>query len=215
VDSRRDTATEAERERYYRGIRRSTSGIETLRPGAIETATFLLTETKASFDRAAGGATNTESKATVFLSIVASAASALGLFGAHGDRTHVMTRNLAIATTLIVAALVSILWTLRAKWFPSPNLNAYVSAAMVAEDNRIGLSLALAEYYGEMRVRLETRNRRDARVLFVAYAATAAAALTLLLDVAGLSRETSSPKRPISSQSVHARLKTPTVRGSP
>ncbi|HTD33293.1 MAG TPA: hypothetical protein VK665_06515 [Candidatus Elarobacter sp.] len=188
MDSNYEVATSAERERRYREVRRITSGIVPIRPGAIETASVLLAETKSSFDRIVAGSANIESKATVFLGIVAGTASALGLFAAHGDRAQLARPVLPIAMALVVIALVSLLCVLRAKWFPSPNLGPYVSAAMVQEDNRIGVSFVLAEYYGEMRARLHAENRRDARFLLTAYTATAIAAFVLLLDAAATSR---------------------------
>jgi hypothetical protein len=172
----------AERERSYRVIRGAMAAIEVVRPGAVETATFLLSEAESSFVHTVAESANLESKATTLLGIVAGATSVLGVFGTRDGKAIFATPAVAVAMIFVVIALVCLLYILRAKRFDSPDLGSFISAAMIREDNRPGLALVLAETYRTMRHRLRLDSRDDGRALFLAYAATAAASLALLLN---------------------------------
>jgi hypothetical protein len=185
VDPIDDAVTEADPEQRYREVRERVLAAGTPRPGATETASFLVDQTKASFDRTLANATNVESKATVLLGIVAAAATALGLFGAHGGSGLFATPIGGLAGILVVLSMIALLCALPARELTGPNLDPYVSPAMVREDNRIGLALALAEHYGTMQARVRAQIRRDRRILLTAYLAVGAAAVLLVLNAAG------------------------------
>lgn len=176
--------SEAERERSYFGVRRATAAVEVLRPGAIETATLLLAEVKVSFEHKVDESANLESKATTSLGIVAGATSVLGVFGTRDGKIVVTTPTVIAAMMCVVAALVCLLYILRAKRFGSPRLGSYISAAMVREDNRLGLILTVAETYRYLRDEFERALRSDRHALFIAYAAIATASILLLINVA-------------------------------
>ncbi|HEX3462831.1 MAG TPA: hypothetical protein VHS78_02090 [Candidatus Elarobacter sp.] len=214
MESGNDTATEAEREHTYREIRRATSGI-TVRPGANETASFLLAEMKASFERAVAALASLESKATALLGVVVAAASALGLFGFHGEPARAATPTVLAAMALTIVALVALLWVLRAKDSLSPNLSSYVSGAMMREDNRIGVSLALAEYYGKVRAKVALRYRNESRLLFAAYLGIAAAAVILLFDAASTVHRNDDESHSVRMQQHHDAATQPPKRPTP
>lgn len=180
-----ETVSEADREQRYREVRKWTLAAGTPRPGAFETASFLVDQAKASFERTLANATNVESKATVLLGIVAAAATGLGLFGARSGSGLFATSLGGVAGILVVVAMIALLCALPARELTGPNLDPYVSPAMVREDNRIGLALALAEHYGTMQARVRAQIRSDRRILLTAYLAVGAAAVLLVLNAAG------------------------------
>ena len=225
MDVGHESLDEGERERRYREIRAATAAFGAIPPGATETASFLLNETKASFDRAVADLTALEAKATVVLGIVAAAATALGLFGGRPGSALFATPLLAVAAILIIIALITILSVLRAKGLPSPNLVSFLSPAIARRDHRIALALALAEYYATAQTVLRADGRRQARLLFTAYGSLSTAAVVLLLNAAvtmhpDTARRAASsfghrpptngsPNRPTSSYNAGARLHEP------
>jgi hypothetical protein len=181
----------AERERSYHAIRRTVAAIDVVRPGAIETANFLLDEAKSSFARTVSQSANLESKATTLLGIVAGATGVLGVFGTRDGRAAIETPLVGIATVCILISLVCLFYVLRAKRFESPDISSYVSAAIVREDNRLGLALALAESYRYVRARWARDVRIEGSVLFSAYLATALASIFILANAVSDHREPS------------------------
>lgn len=179
---------EADRERSYDAIRSVTEGLDAVRPGAIETAAFLLAEAKTSFERTAADSANLESKATAALGIVAGATSVLGVFGTRDGKPIIATPIVTAAMCCVLVALVCLLYMLRAKRLESPDIGSYVSAAMVREDNRLGLTLTVAETYLYMRDRFGRTLRQDGRALFLAYMAIAAASISLLVNAVSANR---------------------------
>lgn len=175
--------SEAERKRSYYRVRSATAAIDVLRPGGVETAMFLLGEVKAGYDHKVAESANLESKATTSLGIVAGATSILGVFGTRDGKIVVTTPLVIAAMMCVLAALVCLLYILRAKWFGSPRLGSYISAAMVREDNRLGLILTVAETYRFLRDEFERTLRSDRHALFIAYAAIATASILLLVNV--------------------------------
>jgi hypothetical protein len=146
---------------------------------------FLLAEAKASCDRVSAGSDNLESKATTLLGLVAGASGVLGVFGTSRDgKSIIATPILLGAVALAVIALVCLLYVLRAKRVPTPGVDVLISSGMVAEDNRLGLALAITRMYASMRGLLAREVRSEPRALFCAYVATAAAAVLVLLNVA-------------------------------
>jgi hypothetical protein len=194
VDVEHDSLGQAERERRYREIRAATASFGAIPPGATETASFLLNETKASFDRAVADLTALEAKATVVLGIVAAAATALGLFGGRSGSALFATPLLAVAAILVIIALITILSVLRTKGLPSPNLVSFLSPAIVRRDHRIALALALAEYYATAQTTVRADGRKEARFLFIAYGALSAAAVVLLLNASVTTRPVNAPR---------------------
>jgi hypothetical protein len=171
-----------ERERSYHAIRSAVAAIDVVRPGAIETANFLLDEAKSNFERTVSQSANLESKATTLLGIVAGATGILGVFSTRDGSAAIKTPLVGIATVCILVSLLCLFYILRAKSFESPNMSSYVCAAMVREDNRLGLALALAETYRYVRARWARELRIEGSALFTAHFATVLASVFLLLN---------------------------------
>lgn len=198
VDAGQPTA--AERERSYHAIRRAAAAIDVVRPGAIETAAFLLNEAKTSFERTLAESANIESKATTVLGIVAAATGALGVFGTRDGKLIVATPLVTAATSCVLASLVCLLYILRAKRFASLDVGSYISAATVQEDNRLGLSLVLAELYRQIRDESARHCALEGRALFAAYGAIVAASILLLVNAVGGGPGTAAQSHVVSSQ---------------
>jgi hypothetical protein len=181
--------TDAEREAAYRAVRSAVSAIDALRPGAVDTAMFLLAEAKASCERVSASSDNLESKATTLLGLVAGASGVLGVFGTSRDGKSIVATPLVLgAVALTVAAIVCLLYVLRAKRVRTPGLDVFISSGMVAADNRLGLALTMTRKYASLRNELAREIRSEPRALFYAYTATTAAAVLILLNVAVTSR---------------------------
>jgi len=151
----------------------------------FETAAFLLEEAKAGFERVDSGSSNIESKATSLISIVAGASSALGIFGFSKDgKAVVATPTILAAFTFAVIALICLLYVLRSKHYKDPAIDKYVSAGMVAEDNRVGIALSLAKAYRESRDVLAQTIRYEPLALFIGYVSIATAAGLVLINAA-------------------------------
>lgn len=180
MDSNQPDATQ--RENAYRAIRRATAAIEVVRPGALETAAFLLSEAKANWEHTRADSTNLESKATALLGIVAAASGVLGVFGTRDGKIIVATPLATAAMACVIVALICMLYMLRAKRFDGVDIGPFISGAMVRDDHRIGLTLLVAETVYDMQVQLRREIEYDSRVLFLAYVATGAAAIALLAN---------------------------------
>jgi hypothetical protein len=188
--SERVEPTDADREAAYTAVRSAVAAIEVVRPGAVDTALFLLAEAKASCERVSEHSDNLESKATTLLGLVAGASGMLGVFGTSRDGKSIIATPIVLgAAALTVAAIVCLLYVLRAKRVPIPGLDIFISSAMVADDNRLGLALTITRLYAWMRNELAREIRSEPRALFYAYTATAAAAVLVLLNVAVTSHE--------------------------
>jgi hypothetical protein len=180
VDWNQPDATQ--RENAYRAIRRATAAIEVVRPGALETAAFLVDEAKASYKHSATVSANLESKATALLGVIAAASGVLGVFGSRDGKSIVATPFVAVAMICVLIALTCSLYILRAKRFEYLDLGSFISAGTLREDNRLGLSLVLAETFRTIQIRWRSELRYDSRALFLAYAATGAATIALLVN---------------------------------
>jgi hypothetical protein len=175
--------TDEERQQSYLALRTAVAAIEALRPGAVETATFLLDEAKTSFDRASSRSAALEAKATMLLGIVAGASGALGVFGfARDGKTIAFTLPVFAALIFAVAAMLCLLYLLRTKLLNEPDVGPFISVATLAEDNRPGLALFLATSYYEMTLQQLYDTRHEPRVWLAACLATAAAALLIIMN---------------------------------
>ncbi len=184
-----ETVSNRDREKAYVEVRglidRVPKGSPHLDAPHFETAAFLLEEAKAGFERVDSGSNNIESKATSLISIVAGASSALGIFGFTKDgKAVVATPTILAAFAFAVIALIALLYVLRSKSYKNPGIDAYVSAGMVAEDNRVGVALSLAKAYRESRDVLGETIRYEPLVLFIGYVAIATAAGLVLINAA-------------------------------
>ena len=183
--SKRLGPTDADRQAAYTVVRGAVAAIDVLRPGAVDTAMFLLAEAKASCERVSANSDNLESKATTLLGLVAGASGLLGVFGTARDGKSIIATPVVLgAVAFAVVAIVCLLYVLRTKHVPTPGLDVFISSGMVADDNRLGLALTITRVYASMRNELAREVRSEPRALFCAYAATAAAAILVLLNVA-------------------------------
>jgi hypothetical protein len=176
--------TDDERRQAYEAVRAAVAGIVAFPPGALETAQFLLDEAKAAFERTTARTDRFESKATTLLGLVAGGSGALGVFAlSRGGATISRSPFILAALVFVMISFLSVLYILRSKGLAEVDVAAYVSTEMATRDNRISLALLLAAEYGEMDDRLRLEARNEPRALLVAYAATAVAAVLIVLDV--------------------------------
>jgi hypothetical protein len=112
---------------------------------SLETAQFVLEEAKAGFERADAGSDNVEAKATTFISIVAGASSALGVFGISREgRAVVATPLILLAFLFTAVALSCLLYIVRSKRFSTPDIEPFISPGIASEDNRLVFAVLLA-----------------------------------------------------------------------
>jgi len=179
----RRTISEEERAAAYAELRAIIGRLDESKAPSVETATFLLDTEKDSFGRIYAGSDNLESKATTLLGIVAGATSAFGVFGLAKEGPAVVTPPVIFtAFGFIIVSIVALLYMLRAKTFGIPDMAQYLTAATVGEDNRVALSLVVAERYSQMREQLRREIEAEPNALFIAYAAIAVAATLVVLN---------------------------------
>lgn|GEM_PF-2593352 len=151
----------------------------------VNTALFILDESKASFERVYNGSDSVESKANALLSIVAGASSALGIFGLSKSGTAIIASPILDAALIcVILALACLLYVLRSKGYEHPTTEAYISPAMIEKDHRAGLALYIAETYHDSARELEHVTAMEPLAMFIAYISTAVAAALVLLNVA-------------------------------
>jgi len=175
--------TDEERRRSYAALRATVAEVGTLRPGAVETASFLLDEAKTSFERARSLSGTLENKATMLLGVVAGASGALGVLGfARDSKETIFTPLLVAALGCAVGAILCLLYVLRMKSLEDPDIGPFISVAMLAKDNRPGLALALANAYNDMAQQQLHDVRHEPRAWLAACLATAAAAVLIVIN---------------------------------
>lgn len=175
--------TEEEGKAAYTELRGIITRLDQTKTPSVETATFLLDTEKESFERTYSGSDNLESKATTLLGIVAGATSAFGVFGiAKAGSTLITTPIILTAFGFVIISIVALLYMLRAKTFDIPDMRPYLTAATVGEDNRVALSLVVAQRYREMREQLRRKIEAEPNALFIAYASIAIAAALVVLN---------------------------------
>jgi hypothetical protein len=177
--------SEAEIILHYEQVRRYAEGLGPIRPGMLESATFLLDEAKGDFERVLSSSDSHEEKARAVIAIVAGATSALGIFGVSKDGRAVVASPIVVDSLIFVlVAFVCLLYVLRVKRYKRPNLATYFAGAMAREELRVALRLSLTPAYAKMTAELAHRIRQEPRALFVAYIAVVAAAVLVLLNAA-------------------------------
>lgn len=154
-----------------------------LRPGATETAQFLLGEAKESFQRTAARADRFEAKATTLLGIVAGASGALGAFGLSRAPVRMGSPLVVVALGAITVAMLAALHLLRSKRRIDVDMTPFFSTKIAESDNRFALALTMAQLYGDMTNDLRFELKNDWRILLAAYGATAVAAVLLIANV--------------------------------
>jgi hypothetical protein len=178
-----EAVTDEEREECYVAVRAAIAGIDVLRPGSVETATFLLDEAKSTYEQARIRSGALEAKATMLLGVVVGASSALGILGiARDGKPVVVTPLIGGVLVCAVIAILCLLYVLRVKPLNGPDLAGYASSAMVEEDNRLGLAIVLAAFYIQTAGGLLRDIRAEPRAWFISCTATALAALLVVIN---------------------------------
>jgi hypothetical protein len=186
--------TDEQRREAYAAVRSVVGRGSAFPPGAVETAQFLLDEAKEAYSRTSARVDSMESKATTLLGIVAGGSGALGAFAiSHDVRAMIATPLLIGALCSVTFALSCALFMLRPRTIEEADDRAYVSAEVVAEDQRIPLALLFANAYGEMNDQLQGSAQQQYRALLLAYAATALAALLVVSNAALAGRSSLAP----------------------
>jgi hypothetical protein len=169
---------------HYKELQQYAESLGPIRPGMTEAAEFLLEEAKRDFERVSGSSASHEDKARAVLGIVAGATGALGVFGVSKDgQTIIPTPIIVDALIFVLAAFVCLLYVLRVKRYKRPDIGTYFAGAMVREELRVALPLSLMPAYAKMTAELAHRLRHEPRAIFIAYVATASAAVLVLLNV--------------------------------
>jgi hypothetical protein len=169
----------------YEDVRRYAEGLGPVRPGMIESATFLLDEAKGDFERVISSSDSHEEKARAVLAIVAGATSALGIFGVAKDGRIVALSPIIVDSLIFVlVAFVCLLYVLRAKRYKRTKLDSYFVGGMAEPELRVALRLSLTQGYAKMTSELAHRIRHEPRALFIAYIAVVVAAVLVLLNSA-------------------------------
>jgi hypothetical protein len=179
----RGPITEEQGEAAYTELRGIIARLDPNKTPSVETATFLLDTEKASFERIYSGSDNLESKATTLLGIVAGATSAFGVFGLAKTGSGIVTTPIILtAFGFVIISIVALLYMLRAKTFDIPDMTPYLTVATVGEDNRVPLTLVVAQRFREMREQLRREIDAEPNALFIAYASIAIAAALVVIN---------------------------------
>jgi hypothetical protein len=144
-------------------------------------AIFLLDEAKRHYAALVDAGKAIETKATTLLGLAAGGSSAVLVFGFPKDgRVAVSTPPIFAGLIMALSAFIALLFVLRMKSRREPNVAAFVSVPIAAdESNRARIALSLAEDFEAACYDIMWGRRRDRLAMYVAYVCLCAAVVLI------------------------------------